>query len=241
MRRVEPGVAARLVREQVRMGVGRPAADRRYLCAMDADADEVGERLRRRRAGAVARCLDRLGRAGPKNDGMSMPVFSMIVFAVATCADVTARPRERNPRRRGDLPVLVDHLGREVGLRRGRERRSCRVEERRRPVRERDAGAARPARREVAEAVRDGLAHPVGVHACLRGEDPGRGVRDQDRVVVGEQRAVAADEVQQVRHLLEVRRDVPVVPQEVRVVELDLDDVLDAVGERAAAGRRRGR
>ena len=34
-------------------------------------------------------------------------------------------------------------------------------------------------------------------------------------------------EVQQVRHLLEVGRDVRVVPQKVRVVELQVDDVLD--------------
>ena len=41
------------------------------------------------------------------------------------------------------------------------------------------------------------------------------------------ERAVVLDEVEQVRHLLEVGRDVRVVPQEVHVVELEVDDVLD--------------
>ena len=41
------------------------------------------------------------------------------------------------------------------------------------------------------------------------------------------ERAVDANEVQEVRHLLEVRRDVRVVPEEMDVVEDDVDDVLD--------------
>ena len=46
-------------------------------------------------------------------------------------------------------------------------------------------------------------------------------------MIVGDQRPVALDEVQQVRHLLQVRRNVGVVALEVGVVELDVDDVLD--------------
>src|SRR2546425_13114096 len=38
---------------------------------------------------------------------------------------------------------------------------------------------------------------------------------------------VVLDEIEQVRHLLEIRGDVGVVPSEVRVVELDVDHVLD--------------
>ena len=45
--------------------------------------------------------------------------------------------------------------------------------------------------------------------------------------MVAEQDAVALDEVEQIGHLLEVGRDVGVVAGEVRVVELDVDDVLD--------------
>jgi hypothetical protein len=66
-------------------------------------------------------------------------------------------------------------------------------------------------------------------------------VRDQDRVVVRVERPLAAQEVEQVRHLLEVRRDVRAVAVEVRVVELEVDDVPDAavaVAERALAGGR---
>jgi hypothetical protein len=40
---------------------------------------------------------------------------------------------------------------------------------------------------------------------------------------------VVLEEVQQVRHELQVRRDVGVVPEEVHVVEAKLDDVLDAI------------
>jgi len=65
-------------------------------------------------------------------------------------------------------------------------------------------------------------------------------VRDQGGVIVREQRAVALDEVEQVRHLLEVRRHVRVVTPEVGVVELDVDDVLDVVaGRLQVAGARR--
>src|ERR1051326_5543687 len=52
-------------------------------------------------------------------------------------------------------------------------------------------------------------------------------MRDQNRVVVRVERPVVLEEVQQVRHLLQVRRDVRVVPQEVDVVELQIDDVFD--------------
>ena len=45
------------------------------------------------------------------------------------------------------------------------------------------------------------------------------------------------DEVEQVRHHLEVRGHVRVVPVEVHVVEGDLDDVLDAVAQ-LTRGRR---
>ena len=58
----------------------------------------------------------------------------------------------------------------------------------------------------------------------------------------GSKRAVRAHEVEQVRHLLEVGRDVRVVPPEVDVVEDDVDDVLDlCVGRlQLAAVRCRG-
>jgi hypothetical protein len=70
-------------------------------------------------------------------------------------------------------------------------------------------------------------------------------VGDQWGVVVGEQRAVVHDEVEQVRHLLQVGRDIWIVPAEVHVIELDVDDVFDGTGgarwSQELTGRRRGR
>ena len=48
----------------------------------------------------------------------------------------------------------------------------------------------------------------VGVHAGEVGQDVGRGMRDEDRVVVGEKRAVVPNKVEQVRDLLEIG-DIP--------------------------------
>src|ERR1700722_13970049 len=60
-------------------------------------------------------------------------------------------------------------------------------------------------------------------------------------VLVADQRAVAGDEPEQVWHLLEVAGHVRVVPAEVHVVELDVDDVADRViGPEGAAGRAAG-
>src|SRR5271165_2829709 len=50
--------------------------------------------------------------------------------------------------------------------------------------------------------------------------------------MVTDERAVACEEVQQVGHLLEVRRNVGVVAPEVHVVELHIDDVLDVTFRR---------
>jgi len=62
-------------------------------------------------------------------------------------------------------------------------------------------------------------------------------------VIVREERAVLLEEVQQVRHLLQVGRDarVGVVAVEMRVVELEIDHVLHAVRELARRGLRIGR
>jgi hypothetical protein len=53
------------------------------------------------------------------------------------------------------------------------------------------------------------------------------GVRNQHGVVVRVERTFTADEIQQVRHLFQVGWDVRVVAHQVRVVELDVDDVLN--------------
>jgi len=55
-------------------------------------------------------------------------------------------------------------------------------------------------------------------------------MRDENGVVVGKQRAVAVNKIEQVRHLLEIGGNVWVVPQEMHVVKDDEDDVLDVLG-----------
>ena len=60
-------------------------------------------------------------------------------------------------------------------------------------------------------------------------------MRDQRRVVVREKRALTFEELQQIRHLFEVGRHVGYVAPQVDVIELEVDDVLDAIGEAALA------
>jgi hypothetical protein len=50
---------------------------------------------------------------------------------------------------------------------------------------------------------------------------------NERRVIVGQHGAVALDEIQEVRHLLQVGWNVRVVAREVDVVELDVNNVLD--------------
>ena len=64
----------------------------------------------------------------------------------------------------------------------------------------------------------------VGIYTSEVGEDAVRSVRDKDRVVVGEERAIAPNKVEQVRHLLEVGRHARVVAQEMYVVEDEVDE-----------------
>jgi hypothetical protein len=49
--------------------------------------------------------------------------------------------------------------------------------------------------------------------------------------MVGQKRPVSFEEVEQIRHLLEVGRNVRVVAAKMNIVELNVDDVLDAVAE----------
>jgi len=56
-------------------------------------------------------------------------------------------------------------------------------------------------------------------------------------VIVGQEGAVIFQEMQQVRHHLQVRRHVRVVAEQMDVVEANLDDVLDAIAEMASIVR----
>jgi hypothetical protein len=54
-------------------------------------------------------------------------------------------------------------------------------------------------------------------------------------VVIGEQSALVLEEIQQIGHLLEVRRHIWVIAAQVDIIELDIDDVLNTVSEMALA------
>src|SRR5689334_18010720 len=62
---------------------------------------------------------------------------------------------------------------------------------------------------------------------------------DQRRVLLAQKRAIGGQEIEQVRHLLQVGWHVRVVAAEVHVVELEIDDVLDRPGGRTEATSRR--
>ena len=121
----------------------------------------------------------------------------------------------------------IDHLRRDV--RRIIDERIQRIG----PIGERSSRAAGPVWVEVTQAVADRDPHLVAVDAGQRGQDIDRGVRDQGCPVIGQQRSLPFEEIQQVGHLFEVGRHVRVVAPKVHIVELDMDDVRDAIAELA--------
>ena len=68
----------------------------------------------------------------------------------------------------------------------------------------------------------------LAVDARERRDDVIRSVRDERGMVVGQQDAIAVQEIEQVRHLLEVGGNVRVITGEMDVVEMYIDDVLDS-------------
>jgi hypothetical protein len=134
-------------------------------------------------------------------------------------AVVTAGTGERNPRRRRILALQVEHFWQPVG-------------QKARPIGE-GARELRDALAEEAEAVADRHTELVGIDPGQGGHDVDRGVRNQRGVMIGEDGALLLQEVQQVRHLFEVGRHVRIVAGQMHIVELDIDDMVDAVGEMA--------
>ena len=254
--RLEPAVTARLLRQRVghrgrrRVGLAElhalgGGAERAALGAVHADADVVcGLRVLEPVGVGVQLLVFRRSGAEYLGDVDSGVLQDRV--RGGDLAHVTAGPGERHPGRRGDrvrrhgVPRggrghrRVDHV--RVGVMAGARRRLG-VEDGVGPVRERARGVGRVEAAVGAVgvvglvAVGDGHAVPVAVQAGEGGQDVVGGVRDQRRVVVGQERAVAGEEVQQVRHLLQVGRDVRVVPEVVHVVEHDRHHVLDAVAE----------
>ena len=191
-----------------------------------------------------------LGRVGAEYLGEVDAVVLQLLVGRGHVAYIAPGPGERHPRRRGDRARRhrvrggsrrhrgVDHV--RVGVPAGRH--AVRVEDRVGPVGERggDGGGVEGAVRAVGVvgpvAVGDRHALPVAVQPGIGGQDVVGGVRDERRVAVAQEGAVVLEEVQQVRHHLQVGRDVGVVPEEVHIVERELHHVLDPVAE--VAGRR---
>src|SRR5690242_8225954 len=65
-------------------------------------------------------------------------------------------------------------------------------------------------------------------------------MRDQHGMIVRHQRAIVGDEVEQMRHLLQIRRHVGVVALEVGIIELNVDHMLDIAARRGEMATARG-
>ena len=100
------------------------------------------------------------------------------------------------------------------------------VVDRVRPVGKGASRVGRPVR--VVGLVGVGYRHAlaVAVKPRERSQKVVRGVGDERRVVIGQDRPIVLQEVEQVGHHLQVRRDVRVVPEKMDVVETELHDVL---------------
>jgi hypothetical protein len=112
------------------------------------------------------------------------------------------------------LAELIDHLRLAVAAHR-------------RPVQEGTVKADAAVRLEETVAVGNRNSHAVAVNPGLRSENIGRGVGNQRRVVIAADGAVALNEVEQIRNLFEIGRNVRIVAPQMHVVENDMDNTLD--------------
>ena len=216
--RLEPLIAARLVRQKVRPSVASQTGVI-LLAAVHGDADEV-------RRGLLGIAGDLGGLRRVRAEDHRDVAAGVLQFDVGRgdATHIASRARERHPRRWRVLAVGGEHVERRVRLHGG----IAEVEQRIRPVGEGGGWTAGPVGLEVAITVADRNPVPIWIDTGQRGQDVPGGVRDQRRVMVRQERPVALDEVEQIGYLLEVRRDVEVVAREVDVVELEPDQVLDA-------------
>ena len=233
---VEAGVAAGLVREHVGLPAVGGRADRRRRGAVDRDPLEIRDLLAARDRAVAGEVPLRRAVAVDLRDVPGRRRLGVLELHVGDRegADVAARARVRNPRRRRVVLAVADQVRqRVVDCYRVRP-----VGERGRPARGAVRAVGRAVGVEDAERVRDADAVAVRVQAGERRDDPAGRVRDQDRVVVGAERPVGLQEALQRGHLLEIGRDIRVVARQMRVVVLDVDDVLDrATRSEGARGR----
>jgi hypothetical protein len=194
--------------------VGRAVlcAERALRRAVDDDALEIRDRL-----GRVAGRLHGPWRIGVKYIVDIAGDILELDIGDRKGADVTTGTGEGHPRRRCVLAGQVKHS-------------RCPVGQYIRPIGEGTRETGDPSLLvEQAEVVTDRDAEFVAVYAGQRRQNIDRGMRDQRRVMVREQRAVVLEKVQQIRDLLKIGRHVRVIAPKVDVVELDVDDVLDTV------------
>ena len=189
---------------------------------MDGDAEIVGGRSLMH--GRIRRCefgfdgqID--GRAGAIEHRHVVGNPFELDVGDRKSSDVAAGAGERHPGSRRGLAEFTDHLRLAVAADR-------------RPVQEGAVEADAAVRPEVAVAVGNRNSHAVAIDAGLGGENIGRGVRDQRRVMIAADGAVVLNEVEQVRHLFEIGRDIRIVASQMHVVENDMNNVLDLTARR---------
>src|ERR1700687_1631089 len=201
------------------------AAERAVLRAMNGDAEEVGIGLVAQRESVR---FDALGRRRAEHgiDVVRNPLE--LDIGDGESSDVAAGAGERHPGSRRGLTDLMHHL-------------RLAVPAQRRPVQEGAAEADAAVRLEETVAVGNGNSHAVAIDAGLGGENIGRGVGNQRRVMIAADRAVALNEVEQVRHLFEIGRNVRIVAPQMHVVENDMNNAFDLTAWRIQlTGRGRG-
>ena len=134
--------------------------------------------------------------------------------------DITARACERYPGRRH---VVARGGGQGIGLVHGR---GINIRDLVGPIKkrqgEKDTRQA-ASRTKNAEIVGNEYTVVVRVQAGLGGENVIRCVRNQNRMIAGIERAVLLDEVQQIGHLLQIRRHVRIVAREMDVIEFHVN------------------
>src|SRR5262249_44703058 len=132
------------------------------------------------------------------------------------CTKVTARAGIRHPGSGRILTLRRQHIGqgiRWIGW-------VTWIKKRRGPIRNRDACPRRAVWQDVAEAVGDRHYMTASIYSRQRSENIGGSMRDQRGMVIRVQNTVSGNKVEQVGHLLQVRRDIGIVASKMSIVKL---------------------
>ncbi len=213
----ESYIAHGLIRQKVGLSTIRRTAQRIPRCTVNADPDKIRERLP-----GIRHYLDSLRRIRSKNRRN----IGGNVFQNGICgrdrAEVASCAGKRHPGCGSVLPVRGQHVERGVGWH-GRGR----IKQRIGPVGKRDAQVRSAVRVEVPETIAHRHAVAIPVNPGQRGQNVRGCVRNQRRVMIRKQGAIAPDEIQQMGHLFQIGGHIRVVPREVCVIKLNVDHVLN--------------